>query len=257
MKNLKMRQQSAMESGKCSRESENKGLLKKYPLLGLTGLLLWTATAWGQQPFGDNISGDATACVANSYHAHGSTKHGYDLTGKKASSCKQVGSANAASGAQIGPPVVNGSAAAKSRIAGASGEGSAISYDTAILTPPQGFQGDSVKVMLESAYQFAASSTGVGVAGYSICWTISDITEHCVEASTGHGKPKLRLGFNVPGSGSSFQFRLTIDGDATSVINGLASFKTFDVELVLPAGWTYSWASDPNRYGHSSSSQPE
>jgi len=133
MKNLEVRQQSAMESGKCGRDSKNTGLLKKYPLLVVTGLLLWTATAWGQQLFGDRIYGSAVACVGNHYSKTGSTKHGYDLTGKTADSCK-YGSANAASKAQIGPPVISASTTAISKKGGYSeGAGSADSYDEAIL----------------------------------------------------------------------------------------------------------------------------
>jgi len=256
MKNLEMRQQSAMESENCCRKSGNMGLLKKYSLLVLTGLL-WTSTAWGQQLFGDNIYGSAVACGGNHYSKKGSTKHGYDLTGKTADSCK-YGSANAASKAQIGPPVISASTTAISKKGGYSeGAGAAGSYDEAILTPPKGFQRDSVQVVLQTTYQFDVTSTGLGSALYEICWTITDITQHCVDATSGNGRPKLHMGFKVPGSGSSFQFQLAITGEADGIFLGSASFKTFDVALLLPTGWTYAWASDSDGYGHHTSSQPE
>jgi hypothetical protein len=257
MKNLEVRQQSAMESGKCGRDSKNTGLLKKYPLLVVSGLLLWTATAWGQQLFGDNIYGSAVACAGNHYSKTGSTKHGYDLTGKAADSCK-YGSANAASKAQIGPPVISASTTAISKKGGYSeAAGDANSYDEAILTPPKGFQGDSVQVVLETTYQFDVTSTAGGSALYELCWTITDITQHCVDATSGNGRPKLQLRFNVPGGGSSFQFQLAITGQATTIYGGSASFATFDAALHLPTGWTYAWASGPAGYGHQTSRQPE
>jgi hypothetical protein len=256
MKNLEVRQPSAMGSEKCGRKSKNTGLLKKYPLLVVTGLLLWTATAWGQQLFGDRIYGSAVACVGNHYSKTGSTKHGYDLTGKTADSCK-YGSANAASKAQIGPPVISASTTAISKKGGYSeGAGSADSYDEAILNPPNGFQGDSVPVTLETAYQFDVTSTAPGSALYEICWTITDITQHCVDAASGSGRPKLRMDFKVPGGGSTFQFQLAITGQVDGIFLGSASFKTFDVALLLPTGWTYAWASDSNGYGHQTSHQP-
>jgi hypothetical protein len=249
MKNLEVRQQSAVESEKCGRESKNTGLVKKYPLLVVTGLLLWTATAWGQQLFGDSIAGSVIACAEHHYSKTGSTKHGYDLTGKAADSCK-YGSANAASKAQIGPPLISGSATSKGLGTGA---GSGNSYDEAILTPPQGFHGESVPVTLVSEYQFNV----IGKASYLLCWAITDITEQCEEATSGHGNPKLRLKFKVPGSGSGFQFQLAINGDATTVYGGSASFGISTVGLSLPTGWTYAWASGPAGYGHQTSRQPE
>ena len=54
-----------------------------------------------------------------------------------------------------------------------------------------------------------------------------------MDATSGNGKPTERLRFNVPGSGSSFQFQLDITGAASTNYGGSASFETFAVTLNL------------------------
>jgi hypothetical protein len=241
MKNLEMRQQSAMESAQCCREGENMRPLKKYQLLVMAGLLLCTSVAWGKE-FSDTITGQAISCVTKSYNESGNTKDGYKINDKAvAPKCTNFGSAKVMSGAQIGPPVINGSATTTTPKLLSSGLAGAISNDTAYLTPPAGFKGDTVQVILKSAYQFSIQGVGGKSTGvYVIEWLINNGQfAHVVQsAKNGHHTSNLRFSFDVQKSESDgdFTFLLSVGGTAQVANGASASFKVLNLTLALPQG---------------------
>jgi hypothetical protein len=231
---------------------------KKLHLHILALLFACTSAAWGQQLFGDLIQGSALVCTESQYNKSGSTKHGYDLTGKAFSSCK-LGSARASNTAHVGPPVFSATSSTTYKKGGApiaAAIGS--SYEEVILTPPEGYKGDSVEVKLKSAYEFNVAGVGGTAAGeYDICWIVDDTNEHCMQStSNGNGTQKVDFNFTVTKADGEFGFRLQVSGSAESGYGASASVKAYDTLLKLPSGWAWDWASDDAGYATRTGSQP-
>jgi hypothetical protein len=226
------------------------------------GLLLCTPFAWGQKLFGDRIQGDAFACKTVPYRQQGNTKFGYVLQDGKKTSCATDGSGVGDSAASIGPPVVAAGAKigyAKKRHVAGGGDSSAYSYDEAILTPPSGFDGNTVKVVLETQYEFSIhGATPNKTVNYcDLDWFVEGSPIHEVALfANGSGSPHFKSPFDIPKVGSSFQFELAITAGVAATAGGSVSCNTEAIQLNLPAGWTYKWASDDVGYGHPTSSQP-
>jgi hypothetical protein len=228
--------------------------LKQLHLYILALLLACTSAAWGQAQFEDRIGGAATACSAKEYMKSGNTKGGYTLQGQAKSSCKTVGSATSQAKAYIGPPVVSMSASSKrgpkqpGGAAGASGG----SMDTAILSPPEGFNGDSVKVVADTGYSFKLQGeTEPKTAGWEIDWVVNGKPIHQVEStSNGNGNVDLKLPFKIQKTSDGFEFTYEVDDAAEATFGASASCATAGVVLKLPSGWTYKWASDDAGYAN-------
>jgi hypothetical protein len=89
-------------------------------------------------------------------------------------------------------------------------------------------------------------------------WSVDGKLIHEVELlHNGSGSPHPKLPFEISKSGSSFQFTLTTTVNTAATAGGSVSCNTEGIQLNLPEGWTYTWASDDAGYGRRTGSQPE
>jgi hypothetical protein len=221
---------------------------KQQLLVLLVGLFLCTSVASAERPYGDTVSGEAFACTAKPYSKSGNTKTGYKIQGSAETSCSGIGSAMAASTATIGPPVISASSVSTggAKVVGGTADGGADSFDEAILTPPDGFKGNTVKVVLESGFAFKVTGAkGADYALWFIKWFANGKKIHGVQGTTnGSGNLDIYPEFEVKKVGSQFYFTLTIETGTDAGKKASASCSTAGIVLILPQGWSYTWASD-------------
>jgi hypothetical protein len=239
-----------------------KSLKAKQQLLVLLGgLLLGTSVAWAETPYGDQVFGEAIACKVKPYKKSGTTKTGYNIQGSAKTSCSNIGSATAASTATIGPPVISASSISQggAKVLGGSADATASSFDEAILTPPAGFKGNTVDVILDTGFAFTVKGAkGANYAMWFITWYVNGKKIHGVQGKTnGSGNLGTYPHFEVKKVGSQFYFTLEIVAGTDAGKKASASCSTAGIIVSLPQGWSSTWASDLDGYGHRSSSQPE
>jgi hypothetical protein len=163
--------------------------------------------------------------------------------------CGSTGPATAKSAASVGPPALTSkTTAAKSTLAEASTENN--SFDTALLTPPTGWNG-SVPVTLESSYTFSVQgASATSPASFVIHWYIDGVLKKSEKVDEdGHGAPKFGFDFDVlPNDSGGYEFLVKMDGGSSAtgfVGSGSSSkFNTSFINFVLPQGWTCTWLSN-------------
>jgi hypothetical protein len=229
--------------------------LRKIPLYLVAALLLGTLPAWGQALFEDDIEGTAFACKETSYNESGNIQTGYKIQDQTADNKCENGSSMAKSNAQIAPPLVG--AGATSNPNGKENvfaSGTATSMDTAILTPPDGFTGNQVKVVVKSKYKFKVVSIAQN-GSYAITWVVKG-GANCGQAhevssdEDGEGTQTLAFDCKVPKVNSGFQLPLEIDAATSAAYGSSASCSVVKVNLEFhQAGWNYKWASQSTDNG--------
>jgi hypothetical protein len=212
-------------------------------------LVLLSAAAWGQQIFGDYIQGGAASCKPVSYDISGNVMNGYDIHDKKtAPRCAGLGPATTGSSAKVGPPYVTSLTTATKSIE-ADGFAEEESFDTAILTPPNGWKG-SVPVTLKTAYTFSVQgASATRPAFFILDYYIDSVLKW--QASETHGHHTYNFGFDfdvLPSETGTYEFLVTIAGETDAFANpyggSSASCSTSFMYFVLPKGWTCEWRSN-------------
>jgi hypothetical protein len=227
-------------------------------VLVLAGVFFSTPVAWGQ--FGDQILGRASACVTHKYGKKGNVKDGYTIKGEAsvpACDNDNFGAATSEANATVGPPEAGTKLTTSLAHVDDTASSTVISVDSAILYPPNGFQGKRVNVTLTGEYEFDLKGvTGTDNGSY-ILQVIIDDGEACFclfSDEDGHGHSKFQVPFKVKRASDGFLFTveellgLEAEGGPDSGVTG--SVNVSDLEIELPEGWTSKWVSQQNGYGH-------
>jgi hypothetical protein len=236
------------------RDKETMSEPKRWSAYVLASLLLCSSAAWGQKlKFGDQVIGEAIACAKKSYTDTGSKANHYIVEGSAETSCDTLGSAKAASGAVTGPPqVVAQVETAFGKDGAGYGVAQGVTHDTAVLTPPGGFKGTKVAVVIKTGYIYEIKDAKNEDASWYIGWYVNGKEIRKAQAtSNGGGNVKINLHFSVPKVYSRFQFLLTIGITAGASTGAFAAANTTpSVDLVLPKGWRYTWLGKQAGYRH-------
>jgi hypothetical protein len=216
--------------------------------IGLASLLC-ALPAWSQNSFfGDQVSGSAIACSSYGYLKNGASNSGYDIKGEAtAPECQDIGSATAKSNAKVGPPIIGASAVSVISGDGSGGtaQGAAASFDTAYLTPPEGYSEDSVNVTIKTKYTFNLSLGGdASSALWELEWYANNqLIKQESSEQDGHGTLSTTIPVTVTEGQAGFLLELDVAGSSIAGLGSDASCSTGEIELELPKGWTYKWAS--------------
>jgi hypothetical protein len=227
-------------------------------VLVLAGLFYSTPVAWGQ--FADQILGRASACVTHKYGKKGNVKDGYTIKGEASvPACENddFGAATSESNATVGPPEAGTKVTTSLAHVDDTASSEVISADSAILYPPNGFQGKRVNVTLTGEYEFDLQGVAGADTGSYILQVIIDDGDACFCLSSdenGHSHSKFKLPFKVKRASDGFLFTveelvgLEAEAGPDSAVTG--SVNVSDLEIELPEGWTSKWVSQQNGYGH-------
>lgn len=217
------------------------------------GLLLSASATWGQALFADHVIGDASSCVTKHYHKAGTPVPGYFVKGSTtANACGLNGTATAKSTASVGPPNVSASAITAKAKSGDVAVSDGNSFDTAILTPPSGWAGGPVSVILKTSYRFNVKNVTVTAPGALIInWYIEDqVVQHVATATNGNGEVNVSVPLEIePNANGTYEFKVTVEGEAGATASSTGgpsvSLSTGYITFVLPdKNWKCVYASN-------------
>jgi hypothetical protein len=202
--------------------------------------------------YSDTITVKASACETLNFTVNGKPSNHYQIKkDAKVPTCEGFGAAEADAEASLAPPTMVTYADTTRAAIGDTATTTFNEVDTAILIPPKGWKGNSVKVELIVPYSFEIEKVeGESTAGWLIEMIVDSGLAGYVNDSTdnGNGKLKAHLAFTEKKKkGSRFSFSLNMLGGtyASASPDGGpdAEVSADDVLVYLPKGWTYHWAS--------------
>jgi hypothetical protein len=217
----------------------NTILRSKILLLVSVFSLFVCVSAWGQSRFATSVAGEAGACAfSKTYNIPPAPK---DTSGAASLDCTR-GTAESETEAFLGLSV-----SSSCRVTGiASCNSSFNDYDTVTLHPPEGFSANSVDVGFQDNFSSVIAGPG-GSRSVNINWSVGSYSLN--ESATTAGSHASTI--TVPSIPIKAPFTFEIDKNGESIYDssfklgevGTASFATTGFHLVLPKGWTCSYAS--------------
>jgi hypothetical protein len=213
--------------------------LKTLLLVSVFALLV-RVSAWGQSGFATSVAGTAwTRCGTQTYNIQPAPR---DTSGDASSSrCPAYGTAESETEASLGLSVssschVTGTASCAS---------SFNNYDTATMQPPEGFSGNSVDIGFEDNFsRMSGENASVAVninwlvGSYSLNEAVSTNGTHASTITAPSIPVQEPFTFEIDKTGNSTYETALKSGEVRN-----ASFATTGFHLVLPKGWTCSYAS--------------
>ena len=202
--------------------------------------LLVCVSAWGQSGFATSVAGEAwTRCGTQTYNIQPAPQN---TSGEASSSrCPAYGTAESETEAYLGLSVSSSCHITGTAICTSSFN----NYDTATLQPPEGFSGNSVDVGFQDNFSSMSgenASVAVNinwlVGSYSLNEGVNTNGTHASTITVQSIPIQAPFIFGIDKTGNSTYETASKSGEVHN-----ASFATTGFHLILPKGWTCSYAS--------------